>query len=137
MKRPEVFDEFAACAMTEIPALKALFIDPFYFGCEADDRMVSVAFNRRLNPLGGALKPVFGSDIGHWDVLDAASVLSEAWNLVTSKLLTPEDFRNLTFVNPAMLHLTMNPTYFAGTAVEAAARSLLEKRGPATGRTDR
>ncbi len=125
MKRPELFDEFAACAMTEIPALKRLFVDPFYFGCEADDRMVSVAFNRRLNPLGKALKPVFGSDIGHWDVLDAASVLSEAWTLVTSKLITSEDFRALVFVNPAMLHLSMNPDYFAGTVVEDAARKLM------------
>ncbi len=111
--------------MTEIPALKRLFVDPFYFGCEADDRMVSVAFNRRLNPLGKALKPVFGSDIGHWDVLDAASVLSEAWTLVTSKLITSEDFRALVFVNPAMLHLSMNPDYFVGTVVEDAARKLM------------
>ncbi len=126
-KRPEVFDEFAACALTEIPMLRQLFIDPFYFGCEADDRMVSVAFNRRLNPLGRVLKPVFGSDIGHWDVLDAASVLTEAWNLVNGKLLTPENFRDFTFVNPAMMHLSMNPDYFKGTVIEAEAKRLLEK----------
>ena len=125
--RPEPFDEFAACAMTEIRDLRALFVDPFYFGCEADDRMVSVAFNRRLNPLGTPLKPVFGSDIGHWDVLDAASVLTEAWGLVTAKLITAEDFRALTFVNPAMMHLSMNPDYFKGTVVEDAARDLLRQ----------
>lgn len=124
IKRPDPFDEFAACAMTEIGALRKLFVDPFYFGCEADDRMISVAFNRRLNPLGRVLKPVFGSDIGHWDVLDATSVLSEAWNLVNAKLLTPENFRDLTFVNPAMMHLTMNPDYFEGTVVADAARKL-------------
>ncbi len=129
-KRPEVFDEFAACAMTEIGALRRLFVEPFYFGCEADDRMVSVAFNRRLNPLGRALKPVFGSDIGHWDVLDAVSILSEAWGLVNSKLLTPENFRDLTFVNPAMMHLAMNPDYFNGTVIEAEAKRLLEKTAP-------
>lgn len=126
-KRPEVFDEFAACAMTEIPMLRQLFVEPFYFGCEADDRMVSVAFNRRLNPLGRVLKPVFGSDIGHWDVLDAASILTEAWNLVNGKLLTPENFRDFTFVNPAMMHLSMNPDYFKGTVIEAEAKRLLEK----------
>ena len=126
--RPDGFDEFAACALTEIPQLRQLFVDPFYFGCEADDRMVSVAFNRRLNPLGAALKPVFGSDIGHWDVLDAASILTEAWNLVNAKLLTPENFRDLTFVNPAMMHLSMNPDYFRGTVVEGAAAALLRDR---------
>jgi hypothetical protein len=100
-------------------------VDPFYFGCEADDRMVSVAFNRRLNPLGAVLKPVFGSDIGHWDVLDATSILTEAWSLVNAKLLTPENFRDLTFVNPAMMHLSMNPDYFRGTVVEHATTNLL------------
>ena len=89
--------------------------------------MVSVAFNRRLNPLGRVLKPVFGSDIGHWDVLDAASILTEAWNLVNGKLLTPENFRDFTFVNPAMMHLSMNPDYFKGTVIEAEAGRLLEK----------
>ena len=123
--RPARFDEFAACALTELSQLKALFVDPFYFGCEADDRMVTVAFNRRLNPLGAALKPMFGSDIGHWDVLDAVSVLTEAWMLVQAKLLTAENFRDLVFVNPAMLHLSMNPDYFRGTVIEDAASKLL------------
>jgi hypothetical protein len=111
--------------MTEIRDLRTLFVDPFYFGCEADDRMVSLAFNRRLNPLGAVLKPVFGSDIGHWDVLDAQSVLTEAWGLVNAKLLTQENFRDLTFVNPAMMYLSMNPDYFTGTAIESAAARLL------------
>jgi predicted TIM-barrel fold metal-dependent hydrolase len=126
IERPEVFDEFASCAMTQIRDLRALFTDPFYFGCEADDRMVSVAFNRRLNPLGAVLKPVFGSDIGHWDVLDAKSVLTEAWGPVNAKLLTPDNFRDLTFANPAMMHLSMNPDYFKGTVVEDAAATLLK-----------
>ena len=128
VQRPQGYDEFAACALKEIRDLRSLFVDPFYFGCEADDRMVSDAFNRRLNPLGTVLKPVFGSDIGHWDVLDAASVLTEAWNLVTAKLITAENFRDLTFVNPAMLYLSMNPDYFRGTAVEGAAETLLRER---------
>ena len=127
IERPERFDEFAACALTELSQLKSLFVDPFYFGCEADDRMVTVAFNRRLNPLGATLKPVFGSDIGHWDVLDAASVLTEAWMLVQAKLLTPENFRDLTFVNPALLHLSMNPDYFRGTVIEDAAEKLMRQ----------
>jgi len=89
--------------------------------------MISVAFNRRLNPLGTALKPVFGSDIGHWDVLDAASVVTEAWGLVNAKLISAADFRALTFVNPAMMHLSMDPDYFEGTVVADAARDLLRQ----------
>lgn len=125
--RPEPFDEFEACALTDLRQLRELFIDPFYFGCEADDRMVATAFNKRLNPLGATLKPVFGSDIGHWDVLDATSILTEAWSLVRGKLLTEENFRDFTFTNPAMMHLTMNPDYFAGTSVEDSAAKLLSK----------
>ena len=83
---------------------------------------------RRLNPLGTQLKAVFGSDIGHWDVLDAKSVVTEAWTMVEAKLLTPENFRDFTFVNPAMLHLSMNPDYFAGTVVADDARKLLGAR---------
>jgi predicted TIM-barrel fold metal-dependent hydrolase len=133
-QRPAAADEFAACALTELPQLRQLFVDPFYFGCEADDRMVSVAFNRRLNPLGATLKPVFGSDIGHWDVLDATSVLTEAWNLVRAKLLTEENFRDFVFVNPAMMHLTMNPDYFQGTVVAEAAAALLKQKQPSLAR---
>ena len=73
------------------------------------------------------LKPVFGSDIGHWDVLDAATVVTEAWDLVERKLITPENFRDLTFVNPALLHLALNPYYFVGTVVEGAAANLVAR----------
>jgi predicted TIM-barrel fold metal-dependent hydrolase len=126
MQRPELFDEFAACALRELRDLKALFVDPFYFGCEAEDRMVAVAFDRRLSPLGLPLKAMLGSDIGHWDVLDATTVLGEAWRLVQGKLLTLADLRDFIFVNPAMFHLSVNPDYFVGTVVEDAARKLLE-----------
>lgn len=132
--RPDHFDEFGACGMTEVRDLRKLFTDRFYFGCEADDRMTAVGFNRRLNPLGAPLKAVFGSDIGHWDVLDATSVLSEAWSLVEAKLMTADNFRDFVFTNPAMMHLSMNPDYFAGTVIEDAARGLLGRKGGAAGR---
>lgn len=52
--------------------------DPFYFGCEADDRMISVAFNRRLDPLGKTLKPVFCFDIGTGTCSIAGTVVADA-----------------------------------------------------------
>jgi NAD(P)-dependent dehydrogenase (short-subunit alcohol dehydrogenase family) len=45
-------------------------VTPFFFGCEADDRVNAWAFNRRANPLGARLNAIFGSDIGHFDVPD-------------------------------------------------------------------
>jgi predicted TIM-barrel fold metal-dependent hydrolase len=128
-ERPNPFNEFEACGMTEVNDLQELFVDRFYFGCEADDRMTSIAFTRRLNPIGKELNAVFGSDIGHWDVMDAKSILSEAWSLVEAKLISEENFRDLTFTNPAMLHLSVNPDYFKGTVLEDNADKLLQSRG--------
>jgi predicted TIM-barrel fold metal-dependent hydrolase len=129
-ERPAVFDEFAACALREIRDLKTLFVDPFYFGCEAEDRMVPVAFDRRVAPIGLPLKAMLGSDIGHWDVLDARTVLGEVWRLVQSRLMTVEQLKDFTFTNPAMYHLSMNPDYFAGTVVADEAKKLLAARAP-------
>ena len=129
--RPAHFDEFAACELRELSDLKALFVDPFYFGCEADDRLIPLAFNGALNPLGLPLKPVFGSDIGHWDVHDARTILSEAWGLVGNGMIDRDNFRDFTFTNPAMMHLSMNPDYFAGTVLAVVAKKLLAQRAAA------
>ena len=128
--RPDVFDEFAACGMTEIRDLRALFTDNFYFGCEADDRMMSVGFNRKLSPVGAPLKAVFGSDIGHWDVMDARSILSEAYGLADAGMITLDDFEALTWRNPVTLHMGMNPDYFTGTVIESEAEKLKKTASP-------
>ena len=135
IKRPALFDEFAACALRDIKGLKELFVDPFYFGCEAEDRMVAVAFDRRLSPVGLPLKAMLGSDIGHWDVLDATTILGEAWRLVQAKLLTANNLRYFAFVNPAMFHLSMNPDYFVGTVVADDAKKLLAEQARRAKRT--
>ena len=121
-------DEWAESGIKRPGDIRDIFRDCFFFGCEADDRMNAVGFDRRINHYKIKLNAVLGSDIGHWDVLDAASVLTEAWGLVNAKLITDENFRDLTFVNPAMLHLSMNPDYFRGTVVEDAAAKLLRER---------
>ena len=74
----------------------------------------------RLNPVGAKLKPVFGSDIGHWDVPDFRRVLEEAWELVEHGLLDTEGFRDFTFANPVRLWAGTNPGFFKGTSVEEA-----------------
>jgi predicted TIM-barrel fold metal-dependent hydrolase len=122
---PSVFNEFGASGMTEVADLKNLFCRNFYFGCEADDRMISVAFNRRLSPVGSKLKATFGSDIGPWDGVDATTILGEAYGLVEAGLIDRDDFRDFTWTNPVSLHLGMNPDYFKGTRVEDQAARLL------------
>ena len=105
--------------------LRALFEPNFYFGCEADDPFVGLAFDGKYIPFGARLKAVFSSDIGHWDVPDMSEVLEEAYELVEHGLVNEADFREFTFTNPAMLHAGMNPDFFKGTVVEKDVAKLL------------
>lgn len=108
--------------------LRRPFEESFYFGCEADDAYVSVAFDERLNPFGSRLKAMFSSDIGHWDVPDMNEVLAEAYELVEHGLVDESEFRKFVFENPATLHAGMNPDFFKGTVVEGEVAKLLGQR---------
>jgi hypothetical protein len=113
-------DDFAACGVSSPKALAAQFTDSFYFGCEGEDRMTAVAFDRRFNHYGAQLNAIFSSDLGHWDVPDMAEVLPETYELVEHGMLSAADFRKFVFGNVAEMYTAMNPRFFAGTAVEAA-----------------
>ncbi len=93
-----------------------LFARPFYFGCEADDRTIAFAFSP-ANHGGFSLKPIFSSDIGHWDAGDVAGVVAEAFELVEHDVLTEDQVRSFVYENPARLFLDQNPEFFAGTPV--------------------
>jgi hypothetical protein len=82
--------------------------------------MTSLAFDERLNL---KLKPLFGSDISHFDVTDCSETVEEAWELVDEKMITEQDFREFTFTNAVHLYKKMNPDFFKGTVVEAAAEA--------------
>ena len=112
---PPVLDEWAACEITKREDIRELFVPRFYFGCEADDPMVSWAFDTRTNPLGARLRAMFSSDIGHWDVPDMTRVLAEAYELVERGLLGEDDFREFVCVNPVRFYASGNPQFFEGT----------------------
>jgi predicted TIM-barrel fold metal-dependent hydrolase len=114
--------------ITKAEDLRPLFEPRFFYGCEADDPLVSIGFDRRVNPFGARLKAMFSSDIGHWDVPDMEGVLEEAYELVKHELLDEAAFREFTFENPAMLHAGMNPDFFKGTVVEGEVSKLLQQR---------
>lgn len=113
-------DEFADSLVQQPEDVLDIFTRQFHFGCEADDPMNAMAFDRRLNPMGARLRGLFASDIGHWDVPDFRDVLPEAYELVTDDVLTEEDFRDLVFTNPVSLWCGTNPSFFHGTAVSEA-----------------
>jgi len=123
--RPAQLDEFAALGVTDEADLRTLFESRFYFGCEADDPLVTWAFREDVNPLGMRLRPVLGSDISHWDVPDMTEPVAEAFELVERGLLGPREFRELTLVNPVRLHAGVNPRFFEGTCCEQAAAEVL------------
>jgi len=106
--------------------LRDLFEPHFYFGCEADDPLVALGFDGKMNPFGARLKAMFSSDIGHWDVPDMTRVLEEAYELVERGLLDDQDFHDFVFAHAAGLHAGMNPDFFKGTIVEDEVSKLLK-----------
>ncbi|MFA5885012.1 MAG: amidohydrolase family protein [Acidimicrobiia bacterium] len=121
---PAERDDFRASGARDAADLAALF-DRFYFGCEADEGTVGWAFAADVNPFGAVLRPVLGSDIGHWDVPDMRDVVHEAYELVDDGRLDADQFRAFACDNPIQLHGRMNPAFFDGTPVEAHARTVL------------
>jgi len=123
--RPENLDEFAAVGIENPEQFVDRFVEPFYFGCEADDPMTAQAFATKINPFGAKLKPILGSDIGHWDVPVMNEVVAEAFGLVEREAMTEDDFKDFAFGNAVALHGRMNPDFFKGTRVESEAAKLL------------
>src|SRR5438093_4766277 len=116
--RPEhVSDDFEAAGINSKEDVQAVFSDNFYFGCEADDRATTWAFDPRM---GVRLRPVFSSDFTHFDVPDFREVIPEAFEMVEKGFVTEQDFREFTFINAARLHTRNNPGFFKGTVIDQA-----------------
>jgi predicted TIM-barrel fold metal-dependent hydrolase len=132
LRRPvepdDMLDEWAACGIERAEDITSLFVDPFYFGCEADDPMTTTAFNTAVNPFGAELNAMMGSDIAHWDVPDMTAVLAEAWEMVDHGWIDEAAFERFTFTNPARFYTRTNPSFFKGTVVEGAVDALLAQR---------
>ena len=103
--------------MKSADELRQHFAERFYFGCEADDPMTAWAFDPHGNH---RLRPIFSSDVGHFDVVDMTEVLEEAYELVEHGMITEDDLREFLFTNPARLHTAANPDFYKGTVVEDA-----------------
>lgn len=109
-------DEWRHVAADSKEQLIDLFAPSFYFGCEADDRTIAYAFSP-ANSRGFELKPIFSSDIGHWDAGDVSGVVAESYELVEDGVLTEAQYAKFVFENPASLFLGQNPGFFEGTPV--------------------
>jgi predicted TIM-barrel fold metal-dependent hydrolase len=119
-----VHDDYAACNITKKQDWIDLYATPYYFGCEADDRLNAVAFSK-INPFGARINAIFSSDIGHFDVPDMLMPVPEAYELVEDGLLSDDDFRDFTFANAVRLWGTQNPHFFDGTRIAKEAAAVL------------
>jgi len=115
---PKTIDEFREAGVSTKDDIKDVFEKRFYFGCEADDPMNAIAFDRGKIPMGARLNAIFASDIGHWDVPDFRGVLPEAWELIEDGHLDMSDFKAFTCDNAIGLLAGGNPNFFKGTVVE-------------------
>lgn len=122
---PDFIDDWTQVLIEKPEDIRDLFVNNFYFGCEADDAMNYTAFNTLANKFGAKLKAMFSSDLGHWDVQDFGGVLAETHEAVEDGLMTEEDFKDFVFTNPVTLQTRLNPDYFKGTCVEGAVSEFL------------
>jgi hypothetical protein len=120
----ENVDDYSACKITRKEDWVDLYAKPYYFGCEADERMNAADFGRS-NPFGSKLNAIFSSDIGHFDVIDMRHPLPEAYELVEDGHITADDFRAFTFANAVRLWGTQNPRFFEGTRVAKKTAAVL------------
>jgi predicted TIM-barrel fold metal-dependent hydrolase len=123
-------DDYHFCKIAQKQDWVDLFATPYYFGCEADDRMNAVAFGKAM-PLGARINAIFSSDIGHFDVVDMRDPLPEAYELVEEGHITESDFSDFVFGNSVRLWGTQNPRFFEGTRVAKEAAALLQAATPA------
>ena len=120
-------DDFAAVGLTSVEDIRDRFCTNFFWGCEADDPLVGLAFDSRVTPLGARIPAFFASDLGHWDVPDFDEPLEEAYELVERQILDEAQLREFVFTNPLRFYSSLDPEFFSGTTVEAAAAAELSR----------
>jgi len=113
-------DEFEKSGIQSAEDIRNIFVERFYFGCEGDDPLNAMAFTLRGIPFDARLKPLYGSDIGHWDVPDMSKIVEEAYQLVAHGIIDEESLRAFLFDNAIRFWTANNRDFFTGTTVERA-----------------
>ncbi len=124
--RPAQLDEFAAAGVTTAEEIVVPFAERSFFGCEADDPLMPLAFDLRVAHLPVTLRPILGTDVSHWDAPVMNEVLPEAYEAVEEGRVTDEQFEAFAFSNAVRLHGGVNPSFFEGTVCEKEAKVVLD-----------
>lgn len=121
----DVRDDFAKMEIEKPEDLRDRFIPNFYFGCESDDPLAFIAFNRKANPFDEQVRAIMSFDLGHWDVTDMGHAAAEAYEQVEDGLMDLDDFRKFGFGFSVQLYAGPNPGFFDGTRIEQEVREEL------------
>jgi predicted TIM-barrel fold metal-dependent hydrolase len=117
-------NDFGHMGIDGVEGICEVFATNLFWGCEADDPLVGLAFDARVTPGGTRVPAIMGSDVGHWDVTHFESPLAEAWELVEKGILDTDDFREFVFTNSVRLYGDPSGQFFHGTAVEGEVDAL-------------
>lgn len=123
--RPAQTDDFAAAAVHSPDDILQPLVSRSFFGCEADDPLVPLAFGLRLGGRTVDLQPMLGTDVAHWDAPVMQDVVPEAYEALDEGRMDADQMRAFVFENAVRLHGGMNPSFFDGTVCEAEARQVL------------
>jgi predicted TIM-barrel fold metal-dependent hydrolase len=123
--RPSELDDFAAAGIKSAEDIIVPFTEQSFFGCEADDPLIPLAFKTRVAHGEAVLRPILGTDVSHWDAPVMNEVLGEAYEAVEEGAMSDEQFEAFTFSNAVKLHGGVNPSFFTGTACEKEAAGVL------------
>lgn len=124
--RPAQLDDFAAAGVTSAADILQPLAERSYFGCEADDPLMPLAFDLTVAHTPVTLRPILGTDVSHWDAPVMNEVLPEAYELVEDGHVSEAQFEAFTFSNAVRLHGGVNPSFFSDTVCAQKAQAVLD-----------
>lgn len=120
----DVMNDFEAAGVENVDEICRQITKQCFFGCEADDPLAGLAYDTSRLPGEAPLRPIFSSDIGHWDVAHMHEVLPEAHEHLEHGWMDPGQFRGFMCDNAVHMYTQANPDFFRGTVLESYAKGL-------------
>ena len=121
---PHVVNDFEAAGIETKEDIFRQVTTNCFFGCEADDRLAGIAFDTKRLPGNRPMRPIFSSDIGHWDVAHMHEVLPEAFEHLEYGWMDAAQFRDFMCDNAIRLFAGANPDFFEGTVLADYAKTV-------------
>jgi predicted TIM-barrel fold metal-dependent hydrolase len=124
LQSTEVVNDFEAAGIRDASDIARQVAGQCFFGCEADDPLAGIAYDTSRLPSEDPIRPIFSSDIGHWDVAHMHEVLPEAFEHIEHGWMDAEQFRGFVCDNAVRMYREANPDFFSGTVLDGYAKAL-------------